>query len=273
MAKLGVIHYNWPNFSWDDFLRFAAEAGYGSVELALPDVWPDPKLDGEPAAMRESAARARREVESYGLKVSAFSAANDFVQSDRDAIDSQVARMKTVCELTRVLGDNTVVRTEGGAPKEELSVDQQWHGMTECFSRCIPFLDELGVSLAIDNHGLVTNEGDRLIAMLNSIDHPHIGSNLDTMNFRWWGNNVETCNRFYQELAPRVLHVHLKDGFNGRENYQGQALGEGEIDLHHAINCLKEAGYNGVYTAEYEGPEAADGVGYRKCAQWMKENI
>ena len=29
MAKIGVIHYNFPGFNFDQFLKFAADTGYG----------------------------------------------------------------------------------------------------------------------------------------------------------------------------------------------------------------------------------------------------
>jgi sugar phosphate isomerase/epimerase len=271
MAKIGVIHYNWPGFSFQEYLRYAAEIGCTHVELMCGDVWPDHALDASSAELQQAAARVRGEVEAHGLKVSAFGAGNDFVQDSEGEIEAQVARMKRACEITRALGDETVVRSEGGQPKETLSDAQQWASMRVCFQKCIPFLEELGVSLAVDNHGVLTNEGDKLIALLNELDHPRIGSNLDTMNFRWLGNSIEDCNRFYDELAPRVLHAHFKDGFGARAEYKGAALGEGEIDLQHALQQLKAAGFNGVYTAEYEGPEL-DGTGYRKCVEWLKAN-
>ncbi len=273
MAKLGVIHYNWPDFTFDEFLSYAADSGYGYVELMLRDIWAEADLNGDAAEIREAAAKVRAQVQSHGLQVSALGAGNDFAVIDPEAVAFQVARMKTVCELTKILGDDTVVRTEGGYPKDGVSGEQEWEGMYECFSRCVPFLEELGASLAIDNHGLITNDGDKLAALLDRIDHPRIGTNLDTMNYRWWGNDIETCNRYYELMAPRTLHVHLKDGFGVRGEYKGQALGEGEINLKLALEALKKVGYNGVYAAEYEGPELAGGVGYRKCAQWMKANI
>ena len=273
MSKIGVIHYNWPNFSFAEYLRFAAESGYSYVELMSGDVWPDHTFKGDAGEMREAAQRVRKEVEAHGLQVSAFGAGNDFVQLEESAVQYEVERMRKICELTRVLGDEAVVRTEGGAPKDEVPQAKWWDAMSDCFSRCTPFLDELQVGLAVDNHGYITNEGDPFIAMLKKIDHPFVGANLDTMNFRWWGNSVEDCNRFYEELAPHALHVHMKDGFHSREEYSGQALGEGEINLQHALKCLKDAGYQGVYTAEYEGPEAEGGVGYRKCADWLKANV
>ena len=50
-------------------------------------------------------------------------------------------------------------------------------------------------------------------------------------------------------------------------------LGDGEVDLHHAIAALKNAGYEGVFCAEYEGKETEGGVGYKKCFEWMQQNL
>lgn len=268
MAKIGVIHYNFPGFSFQDFLQFAADTGYEYVELQCPDVWGKDVENPE-----QKAERVRKEVESYGLKVSAFAAHNDFVQLDPEAIKFQVERMKRVCGLAKILGDETVLRSEGGAPKDSVPPEKWLDAMFECFSRCAEWVDEIGVGIAIDNHGIVTNDGDLLYALLQRVNHQLIGTNLDTMNYRWYGHDIATCNRFYEMMAPHALHTHFKDGFGSRQNYQGAALGEGEIDLPHALNCLRKAGYNGVFCAEYEGPEREGGVGYRKCCEWLKANV
>ena len=50
------------------------------------------------------------------------------------------------------------------------------------------------------------------------------------------------------------------------------ALGEGEIDISKAVQCLREAGYDGVWCCEYEGREN-DGTGQKKCYEYMKANL
>src|SRR5688572_9407173 len=115
MAKIGVIHYNFPGFSFQDFLKFAADAGYQYVELQLPDVWGE-SID-KPEQNAES---VRREVESYGLKVSALAAHNDFVQLDEEVIRFQVERMGRICNIARILNEQAVIRTEGGMAKDEV---------------------------------------------------------------------------------------------------------------------------------------------------------
>jgi len=129
------------------------------------------------------------------------------------------------------------------------------------------------IKLAIDNHGVVTNDIPLLLEVIKSVDSPLVGSNLDTMNVRWYGWSVAECDEFYPQLAPHVFHTHMKDGTGSRENYQGAALGDGEIHVDYVVELLKEAGYDGVWCAEYEGPEVAEGVGYRKCLEWMQQHI
>lgn len=215
----------------------------------------------------------KAQVENYGLKVSALASRNDFLQPNSDAVAVQVARMKSVAHLAQILCDEPILRSEGGAPKDSVPQEQWGDALYECFSRCTDFADEMGVTLAIDNHGIVTNNGDLLIALLNRLNHPRIGSNLDTMNFRWANNSIEDCHRFYSELAPFVKHTHLKDGTGSFKEYRGEALGEGEIDLQHALQSLRAVHYSGVYLAEYEGEETENGIGYGKCLEWMKRHV
>jgi len=269
MAKLGVINYNWPGFSFEQFLRFVADNGVQYVELFSSLV-----MDDENDSHSERKAEGvRKQVESFGLQVGAVGAGNDFVQLEESEIGREVARMKRVCEVAKILGEDVVIRSEGGAPKDSVAPERYLEAMHGCFSRCVEFAEALPINIAIDNHGVITNDGDLLYELIQKIGSPRIGTALDTMNYRWKGNSLETCDRFYQIMAPHVMYVHLKDGFDSLENYRGAALGEGEIHLQHALDCLRKAGYNGVYAAEYEGPEAEGGVGYAKCFQWMKENI
>ena len=57
MKKLGIVHYNFPGFSFQWFLKFTAEAGYRYVELQLPDVWGKDVVNPE-----QYAERVRKEV-------------------------------------------------------------------------------------------------------------------------------------------------------------------------------------------------------------------
>lgn len=263
----GVIHYNAPGKTLEEFLAWASGAGFESVELQIPDLWPDESQCPVPTTEAAKALLAK-----YRLKVSAVASGNDFVVLDDAAVEAQVARMKTICEVAQMVGCN-VIRTEGGQPKDAVPESRWVEAIALCCRKSLDFLKPLGMKYAIDNHGWVTNVIPVMLGVLREVDEPeHIGSNLDTMNVRWYGNSLEEIGDFYREVAPWVFHTHMKDGFGSRGEYRGMDLGNGEISLKLAVECLRGAGYDGAWTAEYEGKEG-DGVGYEKCLVWMRHNI
>jgi sugar phosphate isomerase/epimerase len=264
--RFGLIHYNAPGNTLEEFLDYAREAGFGWVELSVGDVWP--KEEDPPERTVEA---ARRLLEARGLKASALAARNDFVVLEEEAVAAQVTRMKRVCEVARLLGTG-VIRTEGGAPKEGVPESKWAEAIAGCLSRCRDFVEPMGLKLAMDNHGLVTNDGDLEMEVLGRVNSPNIGLNLDTMNYRWFGHDLETLDRYFEITAKHVFHTHLKDGRGCRQQYVGTALGEGEINLEHTVACLKRAGYHGVWCAEYEGRQDP-AEGYRKCLAWMRAHV
>ncbi len=266
MSKLGLIHYNYAGKSLDDFLKFTSETGFEYVELPIGDVWKAETTDPE-----KSAEAVRAQVESYGLQVSALAAGNDFVLLAEDAIQAQVSRMERIAGLAKRLG-TSVIRTEGGAMKDSVPQSRWVEAMAGCLTRCLEFAEKEDIYFAVDNHGLVTNDGDLQVELFERVGSKHVGANMDTMNYRWAGHDLETVGRFYEIIAPYTLHTHLKDGTGSRGNYRGEALGEGELDLAKAISCLKAAGYDGVWCCEYEGREN-DGTGQRKSFAWMQAHL
>jgi len=264
--KFGLIHYNAPGANLEEFLRYAVDSGFDCTELQNRDVWPE----GEEHPERR-AEEARALADRLGIAISAFSAGNDFVVLEEDVVAAQVARMKRICDLAEILGTK-VIRTEGGQPKESVPEDRWVDAMAGCFRRCLEFAEPRGIRFAVDNHGYVTNAPGILPALFEAVPSPSVGTNLDTMNYRWWGNSVEECDRLYEQVASKTFHTHLKDGTGSRKEYVGAALGEGEIHLDHAVRTLKAAGYQGPWIAEYEG-RTDSAEGYRKCLEWMKAHI
>ncbi|MCD6350479.1 MAG: sugar phosphate isomerase/epimerase [Armatimonadetes bacterium] len=261
----GLIHYNAPGETIEEFLDYAAEAGFDAVELQWRDVWPE---EGEPEAEAE---RVRELLEARKLKCSTFAAGNDFNVWEDEQVQAQVERFERICRLADILGA-PVIRTEGGQPKDEIP-DALWSTcIAGCVLQCLEFVEEQGIILAIDNHGYITNNVDVLLDILETVDSPLVGTNLDTMNYRWYGYPVETLANIYYRVAPWVKNTHFKDGTGSRTEYKGCALGEGEVPLEAAVGALKTAGYQGVWCAEYEGPRDTSAEGYKQCLAWMKEH-
>ncbi len=270
-AKIGVIHYNWPGFDLEGFARRASEIGYEYCELQINDIWDGESSDGE-----KTAEQTREMLARYGMKASAVAAGNDFLQADPADLEAQIQRYRYVCKIIPYAGTD-IVRSDGGWNRKGNVPEEHWDAMLlESFKRAADYLEEHQVRCALDNHGRSTNDGDWQLSLIERVGSSRLGVNVDTMNYRWYGHDLATIERFYRILAPHVFHTHMKDGTNDLPfggNYKGAALGEGEIELERAIELFKAAGYDGAWTAEYEGPEAEGGVGYEKCYQWLREHV
>jgi sugar phosphate isomerase/epimerase len=264
--KYGVIHYNTPGNTLEEFLRFAADTGFGYVELQSADVWPQGADNPE-----AEAEKVKLLMDRIGVKASALAAQNDFVLLDPQEVKRQVARMRRICGLAKIVGTD-VIRTEGGRPKDEVPPNRSAEAIAGCLTQCREFIEPMGVRLAVDNHGVVTNDPQVQLEVFRRVNSPNVGANLDTMNYRWFGHELDALRDIYARVAPHTFHTHLKDGTGSREKYAGAALGEGEIDLVWAVECLKHAGYTGVWCCEWEGP-GDKAAGYAACLEWMKRHI
>jgi len=263
MPSFGLIHYNQPDIQrLDAFFEYAASTGFDAVELFISDYWPDGEDSPE-----SRAEEVRKKLDAARLKACAITGANDFVYLDEEHINYEVQRMARICKVAQILGTN-VVRTEGGRPKESVPEDRHVEAMAGCLKRCLDFVERNEIYLAVDNHGLITNDADLQVDLFAQVDSPFVCAALDTMNYRWAGHDLDTVGRFYQTIAPYVKHVHLKDGTGTRGNYQGKVIGDGEIDIAHAIATLKNVDFEGTWCIEYEGNEGS--VGYARCLERLK---
>ncbi|MBN1445675.1 MAG: sugar phosphate isomerase/epimerase [Candidatus Omnitrophica bacterium] len=264
MDKIGVINYNISNFSVEELFGWCGENGVQYVELQRKDVWPD--IEKPENAVKETAALLQK----YGISISQISSGSDFLQKTEEDINKQVRMVGNMCRMIKDLGFNQL-RIDGGWPKGGVAEKDYRDLVIKGVSKATEIAEKEGVYLALDNHGTVTNNIAFQTDILKTVKSKHLGANLDTMNYRWYGYKVDELRDIYKEIAPYAFHTHIKDGTGSREEYKGTVLGEGEIPLTGAIKIIKDAGYDGVWCVEYEGKEGADG--YKKSVSWLKQAL
>lgn len=273
--EFGLVHYNYKA-PIEEFLLFAREAGFKCTELQSGDVW-NSKVKETFEDAKKRAEKVRTLLDENGIRASAVAPQNDFVVPDKESMTIQVDRMRKFYELTKIVGA-PMLRIDGGYPKDSVSEDRQLYIdlIVEGIQRCLEFTEKEGMYIALDNHGMITNDGDLQVEIIERIGSKYVYANIDTMNYRWAGYDLETIKDFYKKVAPYAIHTHMKDGIGAKENYVGYALGEGEIPLEYAIACLKSNGYKGPWLVEFEGTvttaeESAEG--FRKSLNWLKQHV
>lgn len=251
MDKVGVIFYNFSFQDLNSFLDWCSNVGVEFAEIYnryLPE--------------------AKELIKKYNVKISQVTAGNDFVQKTEEELLNQVKMVSELCKKVKDVNCNQI-RIDGGWPKEGVDSSKYKELIFEGIKRVVEFAEKEGVYLALDNHGIITNDYEFQIEIFEKINSKFLGANLDTMNYRWYGYPKEKLIEIYKLIAPYALHTHLKDGEGTRENYKGKILGQGEIPVVEAIKILKENNYKGVWCIEYEGKDKE--IGYERCVEFLKK--
>jgi sugar phosphate isomerase/epimerase len=167
---------------------------------------------------------------------------------NREAFDDMVAQIANAkligADVMRVVASSLVFRFEPHGPQIDILVD--W------FEEAVKVAEEYDVKLAVENH--IDYTADECVELLERVDSPYLGLNLDTGNFlRLLDDPVEGARK----LADRVYATHIKDlmpvkGLNATEWYffSSTPVGKGLVDNQKLAQILYDANYQGFLAVE-----------------------
>ncbi len=248
--ELGVVTLSIGFMDFLTVLRFIKEIGGTTMELSTADGVHNNTLDFTPKG-RSSIVDA---VRSEGLSITSLGGYSDFTISDPDELRKQFENIEWYCQLAVDLKVK-IVRVMAGNAKEGLSQSQMVDNIISGFKVAAKIAEKYGVILALENHGTVVNDGPTLLRVAESVGSPNFRVTMDTGNFCWYTDNtVDEAYRYFEQVAPYVANVHLKDLVVGDDNkVKFVPLGEGLLDYRRIIDILDGVGYQGALLCEYEG--------------------
>ncbi len=216
-----------------DWLRLCAE------ELGLSAVELEDRHVGAPTAarlaeVREAAARHRLEIVDVAFM-------NNFGLADDAKRRAEQDRTLAWIPAARALGTR-FLRTFAGWPEGERGA--RWPAMLEALRAVTVAAGRAGVRLVLENHnhGGFVQTADDVLAILTAVPSPVLGLLLDT------GNYVDGLASI-RRTAHLAWHVHAKFRRVGPDGTD--AL----VDHVAVVAELREAGYRGCLSVEYEGEE------------------
>lgn len=236
------------------FIEFAAAAGAEGVEL-LSVFWQE---DGQEAE-RITAALAKT-----GLALACYGACNNLAVADEAERRVQLQDILTSVDRAALFGAK-VVRVFSGNKEETVDYTTARGWIIAGLREAAAYAGERGITLCLENHGLFAGKAEQVQEIIAAVDSPHLRSTFDTGNFLLVDQEPEEA---LAVLLPLVQHVHLKDfakiggDYGGTvftslagERFTGYAPGEGSVPLPSLLRKLKDAGYDGWLSVEYEGDE------------------
>jgi len=141
----------------------------------------------------------------------------------------------------------------------DFTLDRYVERAASSVEECLKRVGKLGVSLAVENHGLICNDREFLRRLLGEVGPEHFGLTLDTGNFYWFGYPLREVYEIVDEFAGAVGHTHVKNAVAEAKHARREPrqvvmapLREGDLDLRCVTEALRKAGYNRDLTIEDE---------------------
>ena len=268
--KIGVSSYSFDRYLRDTrcgyrgIIRLASGIGFAGVEfidLANP-AW---GIEGD----EETIAReARAAAEEYGMEIPAYTVAADFLSDDPDA---EVERVCRKVDVAKILGAK-VFRHDASFRLRDLPGYTWEDGIEEMaprIRRVTEYAASRGIKTCTENHGFIYQSPERVMRLIEAVGRENYGWLVDIGNFSVVDrDNLEAV----KIAAPYAVHVHAKDflllpdpgkgaipcGFHrsaGGGLWRGTVLGRGNVAVGACLDALKDAGYDGWVSLEFEGPE------------------
>lgn len=263
-----------------DAMRFAAENGAEHMEI-VPfgfTLYDDargefnlPLID----SIRQTAAE-------LSLPLSDYAVLANLLAPEEEARRAEIERLRRHIDVAHRLGV-PMMRHDISSFRRPLEQNTPL-----AFEQCLPWAvqaaQELadyaagyGITTLLENHGFFVNGSDRVIRLVHEVNRPNYGLLLDTGNFFCVDEDPLVA---VAKCAPLAKMVHLKDFYvrkadrltgvgglfrcdagswfstnSGLYMLRGSILAQGDLDVWKTLKLLRDSGYDGYVSVEFEGME------------------
>ena len=230
------------------FIRICGEElGLRAVELEDGHI-------GEPTPARLAELRAA--AERHRLEIVDIALMNNFGVADDEKRRGEEARTARWMPASRELGSR-FLRTFAGWPEGERSA--RWPAMLRAMRAVVTAAEAAQVQLVMENHnhGGFVQTADDVLAIFDAVSSPALALLLDT------GNYVDGLASI-RRTAGLARHVHAKFrrvGPDGRDRL---------VDHEAVVGELRQVGYQGCLSVEYEGEEPPESAVPRAVAHMRR---
>lgn len=133
-------------------------------------------------------------------------------------------------------------------PKDGYTIDQSYEWAIEALATGAEYAGRRGVTLVLENHWGLTGTADGTARIHDGVNSPWLKYVLDTGNFLHRPDQYAEMARFLPDLG--LVHAKVYAG--------GGLLVEADLDYNRIGAMLREAGYDGYISIEFEGKAHPD---------------
>ncbi len=220
----------------------------------------------------EYAKEIRQEAERVGIEISSYTVSADMLNGCDGNLDKEIERIKGKVDVAEVLGVKFMRHDAGWGYKDErklfMGFDEALPVFVKGCKAVTEYAKEKGIVTMIENHGFFCQDSDRVERIVCGVADSNFGVLFDCGNFLCADENPIVAAG---KLVNYVKYVHAKDFFirsgmgydpgcgffrtRGGNYLRGTIVGQGDAPVKQCIEVIKNSGYDGYFSVEFEGIE------------------
>ncbi|MBM7584518.1 sugar phosphate isomerase/epimerase [Bacillus pakistanensis] len=266
--KLGISSYsllgamNAKKLTILDAIQWVAEQGGEHIEIVPMGF----HLDND----FQLADAIRQKADVVGIEVSNYAVGADFLKPSIEEFEEEIARVKKEVDIAQRLGVKLMRHDVAWKAPNEISIQEFERDLpilSEACQRIAEYAAQFNIVTSVENHGYYVQASDRVQRLLHSVDKENFKTTLDTGNFLCVDEDPVSAVKKNIQYASMI---HVKDFYirssarnmgegwfqTSSGNYlRGAITGHGDINLVEIIKVIKQSGYDGYISIEFEGME------------------
>ena len=159
----------------------------------------------------------RKMVEDTGKEIPMMCCSPDFTHPDIKFRNNEISKQKGWIDMIHILGGK-YCRVLSGQRRPGLSVDEGINFASDCIKECLPYAQDRGIELVLENHYKddfweypeFAQKKDVFELLINNINHPNFGVNYDPSNAFLAG---EDPLELLYNISDRILTMHASDRY------------------------------------------------------------
>lgn len=219
----------------------------------------------ENAALVDSIKRRAADV---GIEISNYAIGANFAGLDDEAYAREIARVKREVDVAAALGVSLM--RHDVANSTDTSIRQFLSDLPRLAEACRQIADyaaPLGITTSVENHGYYIQASDRVQALIHEVGRDNFRTTLDIGNFVCVdedpaiavAKNISYASMVHvKDFYIRPATLNPGDGWfrsSGGNYLRGAIAGQGDLDIRSAIRSVRQSGYDGYLSIEFEGME------------------
>ncbi len=221
----------------------------------------------------ELADAVREKAKEVGIELSNYSLPGNFVHETEAEFEAEVERLKEHVDLINRMGikhmrHDVIAFTLPPEKRTIAHFEKSLPKIVEGSRLIADYAAQFGITTTIENHGSAVQHSDRVQRVIEAVDRPNFKTTLDIGNFLCVDEDPIVG---VKKNLPYASLVHFKDFYfrpyyqdpgagkwfrTSNDNYlRGSIVGQGDINIREIVKLIKDSGYDGNITLEFEGME------------------